>query len=230
MILNRFLSRIASYIKKDNFVIDEAVGDAYLAGMVLDYALNLVRGMVRLKSLVLIGKRVKLCSVKDFRFGRSMNIGDDCVINALSREGIVLGDSVSIQKRTIIECTGSIRFLGRGLVVGNNVGIGSNSFMGCAGGIKIGNDTIIGNFVSLHSEQHNYLDPSIPIREQGVSHLGIEIGAGCWIGAKVTVLDGAVIEDGCIIAAGALVTQGRYLANAIYGGVPARFIKYRFAQ
>jgi acetyltransferase-like isoleucine patch superfamily enzyme len=49
----------------------------------------------------------------------------------------------------------------------------------------------------------------------------------CWIGAKVTILDGAIIEDGCIVAAGSLITTGRYNANGIYGGVPAKLLKYR---
>lgn len=112
--------------------------------------------------------------------------------------------------------------------MGRNVGIGSCSFLGCAGGIEIGEDTIVGNYVSFHSENHNFEDPTLPISRQGVNHVGIKVGAGCWLGAKVTVLDGAIIEDGCIIAAGALVTQGRYLANSIYGGVPAKRIKGRF--
>jgi acetyltransferase-like isoleucine patch superfamily enzyme len=107
------------------------------------------------------------------------------------------------------------------------VGLGSNNFYGCAGGIEIGDDTIIGNFVSLHAENHNYEDLDRLIRLQGVKHIGIKIGKNCWIGAKVTILDGAIIEDGCVIAAGALVPAGVYRSNGIYGGVPSRLIKYR---
>lgn len=228
MILNRFLCYVVSKLKGRSFEIDPAVGDYYLFQMMVSYAFCLIRGVLRLQSLALIGKSVELRSVNQLRFGKSLNIGDNCILNALSQNGVTLGDNVSIQKRTIIECTGSIRFLGVGLVVGNNVGIGSNSFLGCAGGIEIGDDSIIGNFVSFHAENHNYKEPGIPIRDQGVSHIGIKLGKGCWIGAKATILDGAIIEDGCIIAAGALVKEGRYLADSIYGGVPARFIKKRF--
>lgn len=222
------VSRIASYIKRDSFVIDPSVGSVDLLGLSLSYLIRLVRGVVRLRSFALVGRGVVLKSVAKISFGRSLNIGDGCVINALSREGIVLGDNVSIQRSSVVECTGSIRFLGRGLVIGNNVGIGANSFLGCAGGITIGDDSIIGNYVSFHAENHNYKDPAVPIRMQGVSHLGIKVGRGCWVGAKVTILDGAILEDGCIIAAGALVTQGVYLADCIYGGVPAKLIKRRF--
>ena len=114
-----------------------------------------------------------------------------------------------------------------GLVLGDNVGIGSNSFFGCAGGITIGNDTILGNFVSMHSENHNYSDRKIPIRSQGVNSKGIKIGTDCWIGAKVTILDGVNLGDGCIVVAGAVLTEGSYPPFSILGGVPAKIIKER---
>lgn len=97
---------------------------------------------------------------------------------------------------------------------------------GCAGGISIGHDTIIGNYVSMHSENHNYKNPTLHIRLQGVSHKGIVVGANCWIGAKATILDGTVIGDGCIVAAGAVVS-GKFPNDVIIGGVPAKIIKNR---
>ena len=67
----------------------------------------------------------------------------------------------------------------------------------------------------------------VPIRHQGVVRKGIKIGSNCWIGAKSTILDGVVLGDGCIVAAGAVLIEGRYEHNGIYGGVPAKLIKYR---
>ncbi|MCC6076415.1 acyltransferase [Pseudomonas sp. GCM10022188] len=228
MIINKLLCRAASRLKGEEFKLDDRVTDGYLLQFAFAKAMMCLRGLLRLRQLVMVGRGTQLLATSQMRFGRSVSIDDHCVVNALSREGVVFGDHVSIQKRTIIECTGSLRYLGKGLVLGNNVGVGSNSFLGCAGGIEIGDDTIIGNYVSFHAENHNYADPELPIRAQGVSHVGIKVGKGCWIGAKVTILDGAVIEDGCIVAAGALVTQGHYQANSIYGGVPAKRLKGRF--
>ncbi|MGE8423648.1 MAG: acyltransferase, partial [Sphingobacterium siyangense] len=218
----------ASFIKGREFKIDPSIDDGYLLRMAFCNFTRLVRGGVRLRSFVLVGRNVHLFSKQNLKFGRSLSIGDECIIDALSHFGVVLGDNVSIQRRTTIECTGSIRFLGKGLVIGNNVGLGANSFLGCAGGIEIGDNSIVGNYVSFHAENHNYSHRTIPIREQGVSHVGIKVGRGCWIGAKATILDGAVIEDGCIIAAGAVVTEGVYRADSIYGGVPAKLIRHRF--
>jgi acetyltransferase-like isoleucine patch superfamily enzyme len=54
------------------------------------------------------------------------------------------------------------------------------------------------------------------------------IGNDVWIGAHALIMDGVVIGDGAIVAAGAVVTEN-VLPYSIVGGVPARFIKYRFA-
>ena len=52
------------------------------------------------------------------------------------------------------------------------------------------------------------------------------IGNNCWIGAKVTILDGTKIGNGCFVAAGAVV-YGEYPDNVIIGGVPAKILKSR---
>ena len=138
-----------------------------------------------------------------------------------------MGHNVSIGKYTTIECSGTVKNIGKGLSIGNNVGMGTHGYWGCAGGVTVGDNTIFGNYVSIHSENHIYTDVTIPIRLQGVERLGVSIGNNCWIGAKVTILDGVIIEDGCIIAAGSVLTNGRYKKNAIYGGVPAKLLKSR---
>lgn len=117
--------------------------------------------------------------------------------------------------------------IGKGLIVGNNVGLGTHGFFGCAGGIEIGSDTIFGNYVSLHSENHNYERLDVLIRLQGVNRKGIKIGSNCWIGTKVTIFDGTAIGIGCIVAAGAVVSKGIFSDNCIIGGIPAKIIKYR---
>lgn len=48
-----------------------------------------------------------------------------------------------------------------------------------------------------------------------------------WLGARVTLLAGTHIGRGSIIAAGAVVT-GCVPAYSIWGGVPAKFIKYKW--
>lgn len=156
-----------------------------------------------------------------------ISIGCDSRIDALSIDGIVCHGSVNLGEHTYVTCSSSLHQLGKGLTIGNNSGLGTHGFYGCAGGVKIGENVLIGNYVSMHSENHIFADTSIIINKQGVTHKGIIIGNDCWIGAKVTILDGARIGDGCVIAAGAVVTAGAIPAYSIVAGVPAKVIKSR---
>ena len=45
-----------------------------------------------------------------------------------------------------------------------------------------------------------------------------------WVGSNATILQGVTIGDNAVVGAGAVVTKD-VAANAIVGGVPARFIK-----
>ena len=228
----KILNKLISFLKKEEFSLDDKISFGYLVIFLSAKFFAYLRLIVKFKTFRLgfIGKNSSIFSSHQIIFGKNLSIETDCVINALAKSGIVFGDNVSIQKRTIIECTGSLKHLGQGLVVGNNVGIGSNSFLGCAGGIEIGDDTIIGNYASFHSENHNFDKDDIPIRLQGVNHKGIKIGKDCWIGAKVTILDGTILGNGCVVAAGAVLNGKEYQSNSIIGGVPAKVIKSRFAQ
>jgi acetyltransferase-like isoleucine patch superfamily enzyme len=228
--LIKLLNRMISRWKGHDYEIDSRVPIRYLLVLVFSRALMLINGYlsgVSNKGLFFLSRKAMVKARSKFKVGRSVTIAQGCFIDALSEKGIRFGDNVSVGINTRIEGTGNLQTLGKGMRVGNNVGLGYDSFYGCAGGIEIGNDTIIGNYVSFHSENHVFDSLNIPIRLQGVTHKGIRIGNNCWIGAKATILDGAIVEDGCIIAAGAVVKAGLYTANNIYAGVPARLISYR---
>lgn len=230
--LRKKLNKLIAGWKGNSYAIDERVPAGYLLRLVISRTGMLLRGYIsgiRHKGLLFFswGAKVKMRSM--LRAGRSVTISSGVFIDALSAEGVILGDNVTVGRLTRIECTGNLQHLGLGLKVGNNTGLGIACFYGCAGGISIGNDVMVGDFVSFHAENHVISDMNVLIRLQGVTHKGIAIGNNCWIGAKATILDGAVVEDGCVIAAGAVVAAGVYKANGVYGGVPARFIKNRNA-
>lgn len=230
--INAVFQFLAKRFKGDSFVIDSNFSSSFLVSKLFQFLLKRIRGFYVFPSeysrRLLVGRRVTIISKSNFILnGFGYNFDNDTHLDATSKNGIQMGNNISIQKRVIIECSGSLSKLGIGLVLGDNVGIGSNSFLGCAGGISIGSDTILGNFVSMHSENHNYADTTIPIRLQGVNSKGIKIGSDCWIGAKATILDGVILGDGCIVAAGAVVVEGEYPSNSILGGVPAKLLKVR---
>ena len=228
--MRKILNYLISSLKKEPYQLNPDIPLSYLMRTSWNRVLMLVRGwfvFCKKHGMFFLGRNCVIRCASRLSIGRGVTIERGCYFDALSVEGIRIGNSSSFGKNCIVECTGNLKFLGRGLKVGNHVGIGSGGFLGCAGGIEIQDDTIIGNYVSFHSENHNYEDGTLPIRLQGVNHQGIMVGKNCWIGAKVTILDGVVIEDGCVIAAGALLIKGVYQKDSIYGGVPAKFLKKR---
>jgi len=224
--LRKMISWSTRVVIGKEFKIDAQLPISYLFSESVRRAVMLLFGVLRFYKLgVMLSPSARIrCRSRIFVKG-SLVLEDNAVINALSENGIEFGNGVSIGKSACIECTGTIRDLGKGLRLGDGVGVGSFSFLGCAGGVEIGSDTILGNFVSLHSENHVFSDVSVPIRDQGVIRAGIKIGKGCWIGAKATILDGVTIGDNCVIAAGAVVVAGVYPNYVVLGGVPARVIK-----
>lgn len=223
------ISKLISKLKKEKFELDINIPISYFISFFFSKILCGIYGMTRMLSTkrVFIHPTAVVKSRSKIYYGRNFTIGRECYVDALSTNGLVCGDNVSMGFHTHIDLTGSLKNIAKGIKIGNNVGLGSHGHYGSGvGGLEIGDNTIIGNYVSFHPESHNHSDLSIPIRLQGVSGKGIIVGNNCWIGAKATFLDGAEIGDGCIVAAGAIV-KDKFPDNVVIGGVPAKIIKYR---
>ncbi|WP_396144323.1 acyltransferase [Flavobacterium sp.] len=184
----------------------------------------LIRGFLKTGKKVFIGSNTKIYNSKNIVFGHSVTIGKLCEIDAFSSENIKLGNCVKIGSFSTLTSTSHLSKYGKGLIMGNNSAIGDYTHFGASGGIKIGNDVIMGSYISFHSENHNFNDSSKLIREQGVTSKGIVLGNNIWVGAKVTFLDGCKVGNNSVVAAGAVV-KGVFPDNVVIGGVPARILK-----
>jgi acetyltransferase-like isoleucine patch superfamily enzyme len=211
-------------IKGRTIVFDDTVRNADLISLVFRNTLSALRGIIKLRQLVLLGKSVTLRSKYNMKLEKGVTIGDYSTLDALSLNGLRIGESSSIGSFSILKVSGTLTSIGNKIDIGKNVGIGDFAHIGGAGGVVIGNDTIAGAYLSLHPENHLFSDKQLLIKEQGVTRKGIIIGSNCWIGAKVTVLDGAQVGNGCVIAAGAVV-NGIFPDNVVIGGVPAKILK-----
>jgi len=176
--------------------------------------------------VLFIGSRVKISHAYQLTTGKNTIFEDNVYINALSENGITMGDNVSIARDSILICTGVIAQKGTGITIGNGTGINARAYLSGQGGIHIGNEVIIGPNVKIFSENHNYADLSRTIKAQGVTREGVVIGDNCWIGAGVTILDGVIIGNGCVIAAGSVVSKS-IPENSVAAGIPAKIIKSR---
>lgn len=173
---------------------------------------------------MLLGKNVTFFNMPFITWGNFLKLGDHVYISALGKMGVIFGNNVGIGAYSRIVVSTSLNHLGEYIKIGDNVGIGEFAYLGGAGGLEIGNDCIVGQYLSCHPENHNYSEAHKAYRYQGVTRKGIKIGKNCWIGSKVTILDGVNIGDNCVIAAGSVVTKSMP-ANSVIGGVPAKVIK-----
>lgn len=229
--IRKYINRLITKLKGDTFELDKDIPLSYIFMLCISRLISLIYGIIRLRMFkrIFISPSVKLVCPSKMHFGKNVSIERGCYIDALSKEGLFIGDNCSIGLNTTIKLTGSIRNMANKVVIGKNVGLGTHGYYGCGvGNLIIGDDTIIGNYVSFHPENHNYEDHNVLIRLQGVNSNGggIKIGRNCWIGAKATFLDGAQLGDNCIVAAGAVVNKA-FPDNVIIGGVPARIIKQK---
>lgn len=226
------LERIVGRLKGSPYRIDRKIPPSTIFSIFSRRLFSIIRSLrhgYSVRSNIFIGKDVHLHGRKLLTLSSGTTIGDHCHIDALSENGIKTGRNVNIGPYSRLEASGTISDIGKGIEIGDNTGIGGYAFIGGAGGVKIGTDVIMGQWVSFHPENHVFADPTIPIRLQGVHRQGITIEDDCWIGAKVTFLDGTHVGRGCVIAAGAVV-RGTIPPYSIAGGVPARVIRSRIDQ
>ncbi|HEY2658088.1 MAG TPA: DapH/DapD/GlmU-related protein [Caulobacteraceae bacterium] len=114
------------------------------------------------------------------------------------------------------------------VVIGPGSVINSGCVLYTGNGISIGADVLIAANCTLAPTNHEFRDPTRPIRTQGFmdSRGGIVIEDDVWIGANCVLLDGAVIRKGAIVAAGSVVRDERP-AFSISAGAPAKTISWR---
>ena len=198
----------------------------------LNRAVQVLRGLFlkpflhRSVGLVFIGRNVIVRHGYQLSAGKNLILEDNVSINALSFNGIILGDHVSIARDSILFCTGVIAQKGTGIIIGNRTGISARAYLAGQGGITIGDDVIMGPNVQIFSENHAFADINKNIKDQGVVKQAVKIGNNCWIGGGATILAGVTLGDGCVVAAGSVVNKS-FPEKSIIAGVPAKMIRTR---
>jgi acetyltransferase-like isoleucine patch superfamily enzyme len=176
-----------------------------------------------------LGKNVQFFALNNIKWGNFVQLEDHVFVSGLGLEPVHFSDNVRIGAHSRVIISTTFEQPGKGIFIGKNVGIGEFSYLGGAGGLHISDDCIIGQYFSTHPENHIFIDKERPIRLQGTTREGIFVEENCWIGAKVTLLDGIRIGAGSVVAAGAVVTKS-FPAGSVIGGVPAKLLKIRMSQ
>lgn len=143
-------------------------------------------------------------------------------IRSSTRMDVLPFNRFELGKRSIIE---SFTTINNGV---GDVTIGDNTLVGISnviiGPVTIGNNVITAQHVVMSGLNHEYSDPTVPIKNQKIKTAQIIVEDDCWIAANVTITAGTTIGKHSVVAGGAVVTKD-VPPYSVVAGNPARVIK-----
>ena len=159
------------------------------------------------------------------KIGKNITIESNFKITPFSK--ILIGNDFYLGHNAIIEIK-HYKKDSLGLIIGNNVWISRDVHIQNSDFIKIGDNVLIGEFVSIRTNKHA---TSIykPVKKQKMIVGQIIIENNVWIGRGVMIEGnekGLVIGEDSIIGANSYVKDS-VPKNSIFAGNPAKFIKKR---
>lgn len=162
--------------------------------------------------------RVMVLRARGCQIGRGVEVSWGVTVRGPG--AIEIGNHVRIREGVILQSSDEI-------LIEDHVDI--NPFTTIYGRARIGSYTMIAPHVMLAGGNHKFDDPTILIKHQGSTALGIVVEEDVWIGANAVILDGVRIGKGAVVGAGAVVTKD-VPSNVIVVGNPARIIHHRGAS
>ncbi|NRA11656.1 MAG: acyltransferase, partial [Crocinitomicaceae bacterium] len=133
-------------------------------------------------------------------FHESVQVSDFARIEISNR-----GTHTYIGANCVIDDFVKIKHVGgdKDIRIGSSVFLNSGTVLYSGNGITIGDNVLIGPNCNIVPVNHEIKNRKVPICLQGMapSKGGIIIEDDVWLGANVTVLDGAIIRKGAVIGA-----------------------------
>ena len=131
------------------------------------------------------------------------------------------GERVNVEK-------GADFYTGWEIELGDNSSLGIDCMLPYD--LKVGKDVMMGPYVVIIGNSHQFSQSEIPMRLQGIKeYKSVRIEDDVWIGARAIILPGVRVGKGSIIGAGTVVTKD-IPPYAIVAGNPGRVLRYRDGQ
>ena len=138
----------------------------------------------------------------------------DGPVNVAGTGKLRLGEQCRLGRNVQFETSGAGE-----IEIGKRVRINAGCVVVANCRMYIGDDTLIGEYVSIRDANHGISKGTL-IRSQEHVAGEIQIGRDVWIGRGSCILKGVTIGDGAVIGANSVVTHD-VPENAIFAGAPA---------
>ena len=170
-----------------------------------------------------------ILAYRHVKYGKDLKIDGRIFCVSNSKDGIVLGDKVSINSsrssnpiggdtKTILFAKGSGK-----IRIGNHCGL-SNTTIFATESIIIGDNVRLGGGTKIYDTDFHWLELEKRLNEEGGVKKPVEIKDGVFVGAHTIILKGVTIGENSVVGAGSVVTKS-IPAGEIWGGNPAKFIR-----
>lgn len=146
------------------------------------------------------------------RIARGVRIGRGCRLEVSSEGFIGIGEQTYVAEGVVLAVAGAGR-----LVIGPRVMLAHGVTVSAVERVEIGEGTLVAEYVSIRDHDH---DVSNEMATSGLVAAAVVVGAGCWLGAKSTVLRGATLGPRVVLAANS-VARGELDAGWVFAGAPA---------
>jgi len=177
------------------------------------------RLLIRGRGWIAIERGVEIFGSRWIEIGKGVYIGERVILQGRPG-GLKIMDRVRIMPDAVLDVYNYRGLAGSGIEIGKGAVIGISAVITGQGRVEIGEDVIIAPGVKIMPVNHNYTNPGKPIKEQGITAIGIKIKKGAWIGAGAIILDGVEIGENAVIGAGAVVNR-EVPERAVVVGNPA---------
>ena len=167
--------------------------------------------------------RSLIFSLKFASFGKYSLVGRMCKF--LNSHLIEIGSGVTISDFVWLNASDPQKKKNVTLNIGDKTYIGRSVQINAFNNVKIGKNVLIADRVFISDADHNYLDKSKPIIDQGDRFVkSVEIKDGSWLGIGCVIMPGVTIGRNSIVTANSVVLRD-VDDYSIVGGNPAKLIK-----
>jgi len=181
------------------------------------------RLLMKMDGISAIERNVRLRFAGNIHLGKGVYLDESVYLHACP-QGIEIGAGTYVMHGAVLHVYNFRGLPHGGIKIGRDSLVGEYTVIRGQGGVTLGDRVFTSPHTQLLAVNHVYDDPQRPFMEQGITAEGIVVEDDVWLGSGCIVTDGVRIGKGAVVAAGAVVTKD-VPAHTVVGGIPARVIK-----